>query len=73
MAKTTTPTNYFKKFDRYCFNILEHLVLPVAMGDEITFLQFHRESKRCEWIGEPQDFLKAEDNKEGAVRKKKAC
>ena len=65
--------NYLKNFDRYCFSILEHLVLPVAMGDEIMFLQFHCESKRCEWIGEAQEFLKAEDNEEGAVRKKKAC
>ena len=71
MTKTTTSANYFNSFDRYWFSILEHLVLPVAVGDEIMFLQFHRESKRCEWICEPQEFLKAEDNEDGAVRKKK--
>jgi hypothetical protein len=41
-------SEYFNYCDRYWFNILEHLVLPFAMWDEKVFLQFHRESNRCE-------------------------
>jgi len=47
MIKTIISVNYFNNFDRYWFDILERLVLPVAMEDDKMFLQFHRESKRC--------------------------